>query len=261
MSGLDNNDLPKSQGNDVLQLIHGNHTSLPPPPPIILPNPQARRLEKFKITQTLLAMKHKDGSPVYTHVLGMKSQIDRLRMLGVDVPRNLAIDWVLQSLPESYNVFINDYYVTDYDMTLIDLSYSLIAAESEMMWRNSQANMEGRSISQTCMDMGNGNIGCPENLSLPNRKGSALVNPVNRKVRRKFKSRIACCTIPKESICFHCKEKGHSMRSYPSYLKDLKETGIKMFESALDVWQNQAKGRELKEYAESDCEDGFLPHG
>ena len=103
-----NYDLSKSLGtsfpneDDFLSLAHGNHTSLPPPPPIILPDPQAQRLEKFKITQALLSMKHEDGRPMYTHVLGMKSQIDRLRMLGVIVPRKLAIDWVFQSLPESY---------------------------------------------------------------------------------------------------------------------------------------------------------------
>ena len=45
MSGLDNYDLPKSLGtcfpneDDVLRLDDGNHTSLPPPPPIILPDP------------------------------------------------------------------------------------------------------------------------------------------------------------------------------------------------------------------------------
>ena len=42
MSGSDIYDLPKSLG-----------TSLPPPPPIILPHPQV--LEKFKVTQSLLA--------------------------------------------------------------------------------------------------------------------------------------------------------------------------------------------------------------
>ena len=84
-----------------------------------------------------------------THVLGMKSHIDRLRMLGVIVPRKLAIDWVLQSLPESYSKFIKDYYVTDHDMTQLDLSYLLLAVESEMIWFNSQENMDGRSTSQT----------------------------------------------------------------------------------------------------------------
>ena len=116
-----------------MRLDHGNHTSLPPPPPFILPDPQARRLEKFKVTQALLAMKHKDGRPVCTHVLGMKSHIDRLRMLGVVVPRELAIDWVLQSLPESYSEFIKCYYVTDHDMTLNDLTCLLVVAESTMI--------------------------------------------------------------------------------------------------------------------------------
>ena len=110
-----------------------------------------------------------------THVLGLKSHSDRLRMLGVVVPRKLAIDWVLQLLPESYSEFIKNYYVTDHDMTLIDLSYLLVVAESEMMWRNGQEKMGGRSISQTSMDIDNGNIGSPK-TSLPNGKGSALVN-------------------------------------------------------------------------------------
>ena len=48
MSGSDNYDLPKSFGasfpneDDVPRLDHRNHTSLPPPPPIILPDPQAQ---------------------------------------------------------------------------------------------------------------------------------------------------------------------------------------------------------------------------
>ena len=49
MSGSDNYDLPKSLEDGVPQ----HHASLPPPTPIILPNPQV--LEKFKFTQSLLA--------------------------------------------------------------------------------------------------------------------------------------------------------------------------------------------------------------
>ena len=103
MSSSENYGLPKSFGisfpleDDVpwLDRGSGNHTSFPTPPPIILPNPQVRRLEKFKNTQALLDRKHKDGKFVCGHVLDMKSRIDRLRMLGVVFPRKLAIDWVL----------------------------------------------------------------------------------------------------------------------------------------------------------------------
>ena len=51
MSRSDNYGLPESVGKvfphevDIPQY----HTSLPPPPSIILPNPHVRRLEKFKV--------------------------------------------------------------------------------------------------------------------------------------------------------------------------------------------------------------------
>ena len=94
-------------------------------------------------------------------------------------------------------------------MTLNDLTYLLDAAESTMIWSTGKANLIGRSTSQTSMDIDNGNIGNPEKLSLPNGKGSAIVNSVDQMVKRKAKSEIVLCTIPKESICFYCQEKGH----------------------------------------------------
>ncbi|KAL7592769.1 hypothetical protein Lser_V15G32936 [Lactuca serriola] len=184
MSSSDNYGLPKSLGtsfpleDDVPQY----HASLPPPPPIILLNPQVPRLEKFKITQALLDRKHKDGKPVCAHVLDMKSHIDRQRMLGIVFPRKLAIHWVLRSLLESYSEFVKDYYVIDHDMTLINLTYLFVAAESTMIWHTGKANLIGGSTSQTSMDIGNGNTGSLEKLSLPNGKGSAIVKSFDQMV-------------------------------------------------------------------------------
>ena len=100
MSKYDNYGLPKSRGtsfsheDDIPRFDRGirDHASLPPLPPIFLRNPQVRRLEKFKLTQALLASKHKEGKSVCAHVLGMKSHIDRLRMLGSVVCEELAVD-------------------------------------------------------------------------------------------------------------------------------------------------------------------------
>ena len=86
MSKSNNYGLPESIGksfpleDDVPRLDcgNGNHASLPPPPPIILPDPRVRRLEKFKVTQALLAIRHKDGKSVCTYVLKMKSHIDKI---------------------------------------------------------------------------------------------------------------------------------------------------------------------------------------
>ena len=63
----------------------------------------------------------------------MKLHIDRLGMLGVVFPRKLVVNMVLQSLPESYNQFVKNYYMTDNDVTLIDLTYLLISTESTMI--------------------------------------------------------------------------------------------------------------------------------
>ncbi|KAL7616269.1 hypothetical protein Lser_V15G00998 [Lactuca serriola] len=219
-----------------------NHTLVYPPPPIILPNPRAQRLEKFKITQALLAMKHQDGRSVCTHFLEMKSHIDRLRVLGVIVSRKLAVDWVLQSLPGLYSEFIKDYYVTDHDMTLIDLTYLLVAAESAMIWRTGKTNLIERSTSQTSMDIDNGSIGSPEKISLPNGNRLVIVNPIDQMVKRKAKFVIVSCANVKEAICFYCYLKGHWKRSFPDYLKDLREGRIKNFDSASDL----AKRRKLK---------------
>ncbi|KAL7583491.1 hypothetical protein Lser_V15G44142 [Lactuca serriola] len=123
MFSSDNHGLPKSHGtsfpneDDVSRYDRGtrDHASLPPPPLINLPNSQVRRLEKFKLTQALLASKHEDGKPVYAHVLEMKSHIDRLSMLGVEIS----------------------------------------TAKLAMIWRAGQANFSGEPNSQTAMDTGN----------------------------------------------------------------------------------------------------------
>ena len=41
----------------------------------------------------------------------------------------------------------------DHEVTLINLTYLLIAAESAMIWRAGRANLSGKSNSQTSMDI------------------------------------------------------------------------------------------------------------
>ena len=113
----------------------------------------------------------------------MKSHIDRLGMLGVVIPKELAVHWVLKSLPESYSEFFREYYMMEHDVILMDLTYLLISAESTMIWHAGQANLIGQSNSQTSMDTGN--IGSP------------------------VKAEIVPCVVPKKSICLYFQKKGH----------------------------------------------------
>ncbi|KAL7617341.1 hypothetical protein Lser_V15G01165 [Lactuca serriola] len=223
MSKFDNYGLLKSRGtsipheDDIPRFDRGtrDHTSLPPPQ-IIFPNPQVQRLEKFKITQALLASKHKEGKSVCAHVLGMKSHIDRLRMLGSVVCEEMAVDWVLQSLPNSYSEFVREYYMMNRDVTLIDLTYMLISAESEMFWRNGKAELIGESAFKSSMDIDNGY------------ERHAMIEKFDHK--RKAMSEVVSCHVPKESICFYCQEKGHWRRSCPIYLRDLRDGRVETIE-------------------------------
>nr|KAJ0211784.1 hypothetical protein LSAT_V11C400162310 [Lactuca sativa] len=99
ISGSYNYDLPKSletsfsNEDDVPWLDHGNHTSLPPPPPL------------FSLTYKFLKSSRSlnpywQAMSTCAHILEMKSHIDKLGKLGVEVSKKLAIDWVLQSLPD-----------------------------------------------------------------------------------------------------------------------------------------------------------------
>ena len=74
MSSSDNYGLPKSLGESFPHEddVPKNHTSLPPLPRILLPNPHVRQLEKFKVTQASLGRKHQDGRSMCEHVLEMK---------------------------------------------------------------------------------------------------------------------------------------------------------------------------------------------
>ena len=89
-----------------------------------------------------------------------------------------------------------------HDVTLIDLTYLLIAAESAKIWRTGQENLSGRSTSQTSMDIGD--TRSPEKSSLPNGKGLALVKPFDRIVKRKAESEI----VQKSLFVFTAKRGG-----------------------------------------------------
>ena len=92
---------------------------------------------------------------------------------------------MVQSLSKSHSEFLWDTYETDYDKTLNDLIYLLGATKLEMIQCTSKANLIRRSTSQNFMDKDNSDTGNPEMHSLPNGKGSAIVNSVDQMVKRK----------------------------------------------------------------------------
>ena len=105
------------------------------------------------------------------------------------------------------------------DVTLIDLTYMLIAAESAMVWHHRKAKLIGESAFKSSMDIDNGN------------ERHAMIEKFDHK--RKAMSEVVPFHVPKESICFYCQEKGHWRRSCPIYLRDLRDGRVKTYGSAL----------------------------
>ena len=141
-------------------------------------------------------------------------------MLGVIFPKELAVDLVLHSLLKLCSQFVKEYYMTDYDVTLIYLIYLLIAAEAAMLWRTGQANLFGGSISQCSMNVGDGNGDSPEMVSPPKGEKSDKVKKFGHK--NKDSSEVVPCANAKEYVCFYCQLRGDWKRSCPDYLRVLK---------------------------------------
>ena len=60
------------------------------------------RQERFQVVRTLIECKHQEGTTVCAHGQKMKTYIDRLRNLNMDLLNELAIDLVLNSLSGAY---------------------------------------------------------------------------------------------------------------------------------------------------------------
>ncbi|KAL7610171.1 hypothetical protein Lser_V15G12340 [Lactuca serriola] len=129
--------------------------------------------------------------------------------------------------------------MTDHDVTQIDLIHMLIVAEEEMLMSTSEEKVFEGSVSQISKDIDNGNNGSPENVSPSNGKGSAKVKPFGHMVKRKASSEIVPCANLKRSTCFYCQLEGHWLRSYPDYLKDLRDGKVKSYDSTSGSKRNK----------------------
>ncbi|KAL7591698.1 hypothetical protein Lser_V15G33705 [Lactuca serriola] len=172
-------DLPRLDQCQNVSSCSGNgrnsyHASptLPPPPTVTLPTSGFPRVERSETTQFLLAYKHQNGNFVSMHALEMTLYIDKLETLSVIFSRKQAIDLVLLLFLESYSLFIENFYMSAFDVILIDLTHILIVAEAKSLKSTSEVKVFKGSNSKISMDVDNGGNGGPEKIYLPNGNGS-----------------------------------------------------------------------------------------
>ena len=79
------------------------------------------------------------GMSVRPHVFKMTELIEKLASLGFIMDHELSINLVLQSLPQSYNGFVVDYYMNKVESTLHELLSLLTTAEGVVKKNKTQA--------------------------------------------------------------------------------------------------------------------------
>lgn len=92
---------------------------------------QARQ-ERYDVSKALFQCKMAEGSPVGAHVLKMIGYTENLERLGFPLGQELATDVILQSLPDSYNQFVLNYNMNEFDKSLPQLLSMLRTAEANM---------------------------------------------------------------------------------------------------------------------------------
>jgi gag-polypeptide of LTR copia-type len=90
------------------------------------------RVERYEASNLFFSAKMEEHSSMSEHVVKMSGYVQRLKTLECQIPDELAIDWVLQSLPPSYKQFVLNYNMHGMEKSLAELFAMLKSAEVEI---------------------------------------------------------------------------------------------------------------------------------
>lgn len=154
------------------------------------------------------------------YVQRMKSYIDILENLGVQFPKELAIDIVLNSLSSLYQQFIMNYNMKNMEKNMMEIHDMLKIVEEGMQ--------KTRSSNSTSLILAIGHdVTKRKNVFHLKGKGKTKVGHFNECLKRKVDSKIAPNSKPNEFIFFYYQSKGHQKRSFPKYHKEQQIQGVR----------------------------------
>ena len=99
------------------------------------------RTEIYEISKALFRYRMVEGSSTVQHGLKMNGYIEQLASLGVLMDHELSIDLILQSLPNSYASFVQNYQMNKISTTIPELVNMLKNAEEPIKKHNSKVVM------------------------------------------------------------------------------------------------------------------------
>ncbi|KAK8597316.1 hypothetical protein V6N12_065787 [Hibiscus sabdariffa] len=166
---------------------------------------QARQ-ERYETSKALFQCKMSEGSPVGAHVIKMMGYIQTLEKLGFALNDELAVDVVLQSLPDSFNQFVLNFDMNEINKTLPQLLGMLRTAESNMKKGGSKSVLMVREAK-----------GKGKGKKVAKSKGNGKTKPKGKEALKPKGG------VSKDGKCFHCGKTGHWKRNCPIYLEDVKK--------------------------------------
>src|SRR6185312_5709933 len=90
------------------------------------------RTERLNVSKAFVETKLAEGAAAGPHVIKMVGYTQRLEKLGFPLGQELAIDFILASLPPSHGNFISNYHMHGAEKGLNELCVMLKTAESDI---------------------------------------------------------------------------------------------------------------------------------
>ena len=170
---------------------------------------EGTRNRRFNTVCELVKTKMVKGAPVHQHVLKMIGFIEQLENLGTPLDGELAQDFILASLPDSFSQFVMNYNMNKMDHTLSELLNMLVTAEKTMKENvvGTVAVAYNKPSSSNPKPYGKG-------------KGKEIKSPTAKPkggVKKKKKA------MEPKGTCHLCGKEGHWRRNCRFYLATLKD--------------------------------------
>src|SRR3954471_17590873 len=179
--------------------------------------PQARA-ERYEASETFFSAKMDEHNSVSEHVVKMSGYVQRFYALECQIPDELAVDRVLQSLPPSYKGSVLNYNMQGMTKTPSELFAMLKSAEVEIKKEHAVFMV---------------------NKTTDFKKSGRREKAKRGGPKRDGKSVAAPPKAPKPKpgvVCFYCKGEGHWKHNCPKYLKDKKASKVaKRDEGIFDI--------------------------
>ena len=156
------------------------------------------RTQRYEISKSPFRARMAKSSSAQAHVLKMIEWIERLAVLGVELPVEMSMDLILQSLPDYFSQFIVNFNMNKIQASLPELLSMLTTTEENLQKKKPQVLFVGGT----------------------NKKGKVAFISKRGKGKKQVKATLTKKDGDDKGTCFYFGVKGHWKRNCKKYLNE-----------------------------------------